>query len=208
MARRFYSDTEIEYIMKHFPDQLTQDIADHLGRSYSSISQKARDLGLKKSEAFKRDPVKSGHINLLIEGKKTRFKKGDDPWNKGIEFEAGGRSVETRFQEGNLPHNTKHDGAITIRHQKGRKELWIRLELKKWTPLRLHIWRQANGPVPKGHVVIFKDGNTLNPQLENLECISREENMRRNTIHRYPEELKQSIRALNKLRKAIEHAEE
>lgn len=43
-------------------------------------------------------------------------------------------------------------------------------------------------------------------QSSNLELISREENMRRNTIHHYPEELKEVIRTFSKLNKKINNA--
>lgn len=49
----------------------------------------------------------------------------------------------------------------------------------------------------------FRDGDRRNVTLDNLECVSRAENMRRNTIHRYPPELKQAIRAVAKLRRTL-----
>lgn len=44
-----------------------------------------------------------------------------------------------------------------------------------------HVWQQAGNTIPKRHMIRHKDGNPLNCQLENLECISREEHGRRNT---------------------------
>jgi hypothetical protein len=32
-----------------------------------------------------------------------------------------------------------------------------------WRKKQAVIWEKANGPVPKGHAVIFADGNNLNP---------------------------------------------
>lgn len=40
-------------------------------------------------------------------------------------------------------------------------------------------------------MLAFKDGNQLNPEVENLNLISMKENMKRNSIHNYPEELKE-----------------
>jgi hypothetical protein len=37
------------------------------------------------------------------------------------------------------------------------------------------IWEKANGKVPKGHVVIFADGNIRNFNLDNLMLVSRAE---------------------------------
>ena len=70
--------------------------------------------------------------------------------------------------------------------------------------MHLLVWRAAHGPAPAGHAVIFRDGDKRNVALSNLECVSRAENMRRNSIHRYPPELKKTIRAAAKLRRTIE----
>ena len=35
------------------------------------------------------------------------------------------------------------------------------------------VWEQANGPIPKGHVVILLDGDPMNCELGNLECVPR-----------------------------------
>ncbi|MNR41009.1 hypothetical protein D3C85_1593470 [compost metagenome] len=70
------------------------------------------------------------------------------------------------------------------------------------------IWEEANGEIPTGHIVVFRDRNSQHLVLENLELVSRAENMRRNTIHRYPPELKDTIRLLGKLKKKIEAAHE
>lgn len=43
-----------------------------------------------------------------------------------------------------------------------------------------YIWEKANGPVPKGHVLILKDGDPLNLKLDNLELITRAELIARN----------------------------
>jgi len=66
------------------------------------------------------------------------------------------------------------------------------------------VWEQATGKkVPKAHNIVFKDGDNLNTNIENLECISNAELMRRNTIHRYPQELVSQIRKVSKLKKLI-----
>jgi hypothetical protein len=44
-----------------------------------------------------------------------------------------------------------------------------------WKKKHVFIWEKANGPVPKGHVVIFADGNRLNFDPDNLILVSRGE---------------------------------
>jgi hypothetical protein len=48
-------------------------------------------------------------------------------------------------------------------------------------------------------IVTFKDKNISNFDIENLEAITKVENMQRNTITKYPIELRETIKALNKL---------
>jgi len=41
--------------------------------------------------------------------------------------------------------------------------------------LHRHIWTQHHGPIPKGHDVIFLDGDLRNVELSNLQCLPRPE---------------------------------
>ncbi len=111
---------------------------------------------------------------------KGRFKKGHISWNKGIKgLTIGG--VQTQFKPGNEPHNTKHNGAISIRKDKsGRPYKYIRISKGNWELLHRFVWKKHNGEIPKGMLVVFKDGNSLNCSIDNLELISRKENMQRN----------------------------
>ena len=113
--------------------------------------------------------------------KQGRFLPGHTPWNKGIKgLDIGGK--ETRFKKGNEPHNTKYDGCITVRHHKrtNEKYKYIRIAKGKWVLLHRYIWEQHKGKIPQGYVIRFKDGDTLNCAIDNLECISRKENLVRN----------------------------
>ncbi len=72
-----------------------------------------------------------------------------------------------------------------------------------WVSLHRLLWTEAHGPVPVGHYVRFKDGNKRNITLENLELVSVRENMLRNTIQRYPPELKKTMFLTARLRRKI-----
>lgn len=133
----------------------------------------------------------------VIEQRKndTRFKKGQMSANKGkkqLEYmsaEAIARSAKTRFSKGHIPPNTKdRDGVITIRHEhpgrsttNGRPYKYIRVSKGKWKPLHQYLWENKYGRVPAGKCLWFKDGNSLNVNLSNLEIISRRENRLRNS---------------------------
>jgi hypothetical protein len=51
---------------------------------------------------------------------------------------------------------------------------------KNWRRKHNVIWEQAHGKIPRGHVVIFADGNKLNLALDNLLLISMKEHMAMN----------------------------
>lgn len=207
--RKVWTDNDIAYMIEHFANKPTQLVADQLGRSYRSVAAQANVMSLKKSAEFLKS-VDSGRLGLKVAGMNTRFKKGQNTWNKGkkiseyLKPEVLERMKPTMFKKGQLPHNTLQDGVISTRkHIRGQIYQYIRVGLGKWVLYQRHLWEQAYGKIPDGHIVRFKDGNYLNTALENLECISKAENAIRNSIHRYPDEIKKLIKTNNKLKKQI-----
>jgi len=200
---------ELNYLFEHYANDTAKNIADHIGRSTRSIYAMANKYNLQKSEAFYASR-KSGRDNCK-KGEDFRFSKGHEPWNKGKKIGNGHATAamkKTQFKKGNLPYNTLEDGAISWRERikkNGRHErnYFIRISKGRWELLNRHIWREAHGEIPKGMIIAFKDGNPKNCVLENLEMITRGENMRRNTIHNYPEEIKSTIRAIGTLNRQI-----
>lgn len=198
MKRRFWTKEEIGYLRQHYPNEPTRVICEQLGRSYSGVAGMAMKLGIQKSEAFRNDPVLSGRTSNGNRGGSTRFKPGHKAWNKGMKgLQIGGH--ETQFKPGRLPHNTKHDGAISVRD--GYK--YIRISKAVWVPLHRHVWEQKHGPIPEGMNLIFKDKNRMNCDLDNLELLSNKELMQRNTLHRYPADIVDTIRTTGVLNRYI-----
>ena len=195
-----------EIIKNRFPHEKTQNIADDLGLTYSQVSNRAHSMGLRKSEEFKKSDH-SGRHNLIEGGKKFRFKKGNQPHNKGEKMpdQVYQKVKGTMFKKGNRPHNWKPDGTIVERidHKTKIKYLYYKIKDSHWIPYHHKIWNEAHGPIPSSHIVIFKDGNTLNCELSNLEMITMVDNIKRNTIRRFPEELQQVIKLKVKLKKKI-----
>lgn len=120
------------------------------------------------------------------------------------------RTKATRFKKGNKPDNTKYDGAISVRHMDAGDHhipyKFIRISEGEWVLYHRHIWEKEHRAIPEGMILAFRDGDQMNCSLENLELITMEENMRRNSIMRYPEELRTSMRTLGKLKKKIKNA--
>lgn len=189
-----------------YSDNNTREIAETMGMRYGQIVSRANVLGLKKSEAFFKSEKSGQLLTGTQKGMSYRFAKGLTPWNKGQKMPAEivERMKPTMFPKGNLPHNTLQDGAITLRKDnRGVLYKHIRIGLGKWQYLHVKLWIDANGPVPSGHVIAFKDNNPMNTELANLECISKRDNMLRNSIQRYPAELKQAIRTHSRLKRTI-----
>jgi hypothetical protein len=108
------------------------------------------------------------------------------------------------FKKGTVPPNTQPIGTIHQRKDTGGKMYqYIKLADSKWEQLNRYTWEQHNGPIPKGMVVVYKDGNYLNNDIDNLMMITKKENMARNTIQRLPKELQQVMRLKCKLIKKI-----
>ncbi len=70
-------------------------------------------------------------------------------------------------------------GSITERKSFDRMYKYIKTD-SGWKLLHHHRWAEANGSIPKGHLVAFKNGDHFDCRLENLEMITRKEMMNRN----------------------------
>lgn len=172
-----------------------------------AIYSKAKAMGLSRSAEY----LASEHACRLRRdnnpGIATRFQAGQQPWNAGVKgYKPGGRAPETQFKKGHKPHTWNPIG-----HERITKDGYLQRKMTDtgYTPndyRMVHhlVWEQHHGPVPKGHAIVFKDRDKANIEIENLELITRAELCRRNSIHRYPPELKQAIRTLAKLKRTIE----
>ena len=52
-----------------------------------------------------------------------------------------------------------------------------------WVPKARWLWERENGPVPDGQVVVHRDGDPANCELDNLVCVSRSVLTRMNAYH-------------------------
>ncbi len=198
-------------IMKRlYPNQSTESVAAVLNRSLRSVYSRANTLGLKKTEKYLSSEA-SGRLNKVsVAGYNTRYKKGQASFNKGLKqtdymtAEAIKKTKKTRFKKGQKPHNTKPIGTIEPRADKsGKSYLYIKHGDRDWQLYQRHVWEQANRKLLPGEIIRFKDGNTMNCDISNLVLTNQKNNMVLNTIHQYPDDLKQVIKLTNKLKKRI-----
>ena len=192
-----------DIIRERYPFEPTKKIADDLGLSESSVYNRAFAMGIKKDPVY----LRSTQFPLgYLGGKATQFKKGSVPANKGqkMSTEVYQKVARTMFKKGSKPMNTQPIGTIHQRRDTGGKMYqYIKLADCNWQLLNRYTWEQHNGPIPKGMVVVYKDGDYLNNDINNLLMITKKENMARNTIQRLPKELQQVMRLKWKLIKKI-----
>ena len=192
---RWWTQQEDERLAELYFDHKLADIAALMGRSISSVANRRVKLGLERTEE---QQARIGN---------GRFTKGHKTWNKGKKgWVQGGRSKETRFKPGQRSNTRRPIGAErnTIDGILLRKVSDTGHKLTDWRPVHVLVWEAEHGPVPDEHIVIFKDGNRRNFDISNLECITRAENMRRNSYHtNYPPELANLIQLRGVLTRKI-----
>ena len=178
-----------EYILRGiYPHYRTEDIAAVMGiYPITKIYSAAKRFNLKKSDEFLNGPL-SGRTDGA-RGSSTRFRKGNVPWTKGTNYNAGGRSIETRFQGGHRPHTWLPVGSYRLN---GDRYLEVKFSDepgrydKRWIPVHRKVWIEAHGPIPPKHMIAFKPGmRTIVLEeitIDRLECIDLAENARRNNM--------------------------
>jgi hypothetical protein len=179
-------------------------IAGKLGRTTCSINAASGILGLEKSRQYLSSiPIKTGMVEA---GKAYRYPKGHVPANKGLRRPgfAPGRMRQTQFKKGHCRNIKFAIGTLRLNGD-GYVDMKIRdaAGAHAWHLFHIVIWEDANGTVPAGHCIRFKDGDRLNLDLGNFELISRKENMLRNSLHRLPAPLKASIQLVGALKRTL-----
>lgn len=165
--------------------QYTQEQLDYL-KKLSEEGLFNSEITKRFNERFGTNKTESAIQNIrAIYGIKTSaryyWEKGHIPWNKGKKGISYEGMKATQFKKGHKPHNwvpvgserITPDGYVQIKVQEGKKQ-------HNWKGKHILIWEAANGPVPKGHVIIFGDGNKRNFDLNNLLLVSRKQLVRLN----------------------------
>ncbi|GIQ67430.1 HNH endonuclease [Xylanibacillus composti] len=146
---------QIEFIKKHVAGLHNQELAELINNEFN-LSITVRQLktwkknhglssGLKGTEG-KAPPNKGTRGLYNVGGNKTSFKSGQRPVNyKPVGYERIDR-------DGYVLVKVRDDGP------------WH----KRWRHKHRILWESANGPIPKGHVLIFLDQNKQNIELDNL----------------------------------------
>ena len=99
------------------------------------------------------------------------FQKGHVSHNKGKKGIIFPGSEKGWFKSGHTPANYKPVGSERI-NVKGYAEIKV-ADPNRWKCKHSVTWEDAHGKIPKGHIVVFLDGNKSNILLNNLMVISR-----------------------------------
>lgn len=146
------------------------------GHSHKEITDAFNN---KFNEDLKPGQIKSfiGNHNLDT-GRNGRFEKGATPFNKGKKGIIHPGSEKGWFKNGNLPHNHLEVGTEVINGD-GYWQVKV-AEPNVWKLKQRLVWEKANGPIPKGHVVVFADRDRANFDIDNLLLMSRQQFVRMN----------------------------
>ena len=216
-TRHKWTDAELATLRYGYPHMPTAVLAEQLGRSVAQVYQAAAVHGLRKTAQYMASSVTGRVRQGDCVGQNHRFTPGHVPWNKGRSGTTGhhpntvanhfkpgvcqGRAAQLAQPLGTLRIN--RDGVLErkVAETPGPSHL-------RWKPVHTLLWVAAHGAVPAGHLVVFKPGQKTTElgriTLGRLECISRAENMRRNSLHTtMPPELARLVQLRGVLQRQI-----
>lgn len=208
-ARRAWTADEDETLRVNWPRFPAFLIAHVLRRPKTAVYRRAAALGLQKADDFHTQPLASLWNGTQEPGSiAARFKPGYVAPNKGLRRPGwyAGRMRETQFKKGRPASEASNYVPIGTEKVDPKRKVLMRkvtddpaiFPTRRWRPVHVMVWEAANGPVPEGHIVVFRPGlKTLiaaEITADRLETVTLAENMRRNSYHnRFPPELKELV---------------
>lgn len=222
MKSGIWAAAEDALLRELFPNTPTPELSKRLDRTACSIYHRAYSMGLRKSAEYLASPAACRLRRGDKVGASFRFMAGHVPANKGLRRPGWGpgRMKATQFKPGALrgkalqnfkPLGTERlskDGYLErkvhndIPAGASRQEA-NRLRMRRWRAVHLLVWEAAHGALPKGHALVFINGDKRDIRLDNLQLITRADLMKRNTIYRFPPELVSTIKTLGSLKRQI-----
>jgi hypothetical protein len=203
--RMLWTPGDVDTLRRLYPTHSATECAEVLGMAECSVVNKASQLGLVKSIEWIRERARAVMQNPDHPGRQHQFQKGLTPWNKGIPFDSGGASINTRFQPGSKPHSwrpightrTRSDGYVE------RKTADTGCTRRDYVLIHHLVWRMHGGTVPPGQALVFRDGDKRNVDIHNLELVHRADLMRRNSVHRHEPEIGAAYQLLGAIKRQI-----
>lgn len=174
-----WTPRQLSYLRKHYADTPMEVLVKKTKHSVRSIYCKARVLKLYRSKEYL---AQFGFkVNTTEGARRNRFKKGCTSFNKGkrIHEFMSEESIEkcrrNWYKKGHRPYN-KLDIGTEVQYSSGY--VYIKVDNGRLVPKHRYVWEQAHGPIPDGHIVVFRDGDRTNCDLDNLYLTTRTETIR------------------------------
>jgi len=179
-----YNSKICDYIKNNYKNKSNIDLANEINRKFNI------NLTVVNIEYLKRRIKLVDKFNFEPAVNTGRFKKGNIPFSKGKKWndfisEEGQRKIRKNicFKKGNISHNCLPIGTERMRYS-GKDDigyLCVKLYNGKknnnWVPKHIYLYEKVFGKVPKGHKVIFADGDRFNFDLDNLILIEAKEHL-------------------------------
>lgn len=154
-----FTPEQDQFIRENLKALGTRKIGAKYGVSKTLIRRRCLELGLQ--DVLTNNSQKS----LLQKGHKLGVGKKISP----LQYE---KMKATMFKKGQKPQNIKEIG-----YKRFHKDGYSQIKTENGFELEQRvIWRKHFGEIPDSHVIIFKDKDITNLNIENLECISKDEN--------------------------------
>lgn len=138
----------------------------------------------------------------LPSGRVTRFQKGNVPFNKDTKGIC--KPNRGSFKKGNVPVNK-----LPIGSERVTTDGYIRIKVQdeggyndRWKQKGRIVWESEHGPIPKGKLLMYLDGDGTNCKLDNLVLIDRKDRVRLNQMryHFKNEDLNRAALGIVKLK--------
>ena len=183
---RAYAPREMAWLKEHLPTQPVNDSIDQFERKFGRRLTRAAVKGVVTKHGLRGAPNTG------------RFKKGNRPWTANAKGKGLIKPNSGQFQKGHERNALAPMYATRVRRKHGEiEQVVIKVpgpspypSLRKsgqqdwhWEQKARWVWEQSNGPIPEAHVIVHLDGDSLNCELENLECVSRGVLARMNAFH-------------------------
>lgn len=192
---RVLSREQLQFLREWYPKCFIPELTERLNAEFGT--------------AFKTNQVVAAISNNRIKsGRDMGFKPGNKPWNAGTKGQRLTKPNSGSFQKGNRPIGPKAPKPFGY-ERTGKGYKFVKTHGKNphtgyngaFRLKHIVLWEKHHGPVPDGHVIIFKDSNRDNITIENLECISRLELLRLNKreYSKMPDEIKHVVLTIARL---------
>lgn len=159
MCGRIYTPEQIDFLRQHITGKRHMELTVMFNKRFGEDRTVQQITAACKNRKF---------CNNLD----TRFKRGHIPYNKGAKGICLG-GEKTQFKKGHRPLNYRPIGSERV-NVDGYIEVKV-ADPNKWKSKHVFNWEELHGSVPKGHAIVFGDGNKQNLSPDNLILVSRGE---------------------------------